>query len=254
MYLEKFRLDGKIALITGASRGIGEVIATGFAEAGAKVILSSRKLEALDEVAHRIAKAGGEAYPVAAHAGKLIDLESLIQRSIARYGTLDILVNNAGTNPVFGPAIDCDESAWEKIMSVNLKGAFFLSKLAVPHMEKRGGGVIINMASVAGFSPMVGLGVYSVSKAGLIMLTKVLAAELAQKNIRVNAIAPGVIQTRFSEALWKDDKIGEEINRQVPMARFGAPEEIVGAALYLASDASSFTTGEILSVDGGGAI
>lgn len=254
MYLEKFRLDGKIALITGASRGIGESIAIGFAEAGAKVILSSRKLEALDEVAHKIAKAGGEAYPIAAHVGKLIDLEGLAQRAVGRYGALDILVNNAGTNPVFGKALDCDEAAWEKIIGVNLKGAFFLSKLVVPHIEKQGGGAIINMASVAGFSPMIGLGVYSISKAGLIMLTKVLAVELAKKKIRVNAIAPGVIQTRFSEALWKDEKIGAEINRRVPMARFGESDEIVGAALYLASDASSFTTGEILSVDGGGAI
>lgn len=254
MYLEKFRLDGKIALITGASRGIGEAIAIGFAEAGAKVILSSRKLEALDEVAHKIAKAGGEAYPIPAHTGKLIDLENLVQRAKARWGGIDILVNNAATNPIYGPALDCDESAWEKIMSVNLKGAFFLSKFVAPIMEERGGGKIINMASVAGLSPMKGLGVYSISKAGLIMMTKVLAMELAPKNIRVNAIAPGVITTRFSEALWKDEKTAHEISKNVPMARFGAPEEIVGAALYLASDISSFTTGEIISVDGGASV
>lgn len=254
MYLEKFRLDAKVVLITGASRGIGEAIATGFAEAGAKVIISSRKLEALDEVAHKIAKAGGDAYPIAAHIGKLIDLENLAQRAKARWGGIDILVNNAATNPIYGPALDCDESAWEKIMSVNLKGAFFLSKLVAPSMEERGGGKIINMASVAGLSPMKGLGVYSISKAGLIMMTKVLAMELAPKNIRVNAIAPGVITTRFSEALWKDEKTSAEISKSIPMARFGAPDEIVGAALYLASDISSFTTGEVISVDGGASV
>jgi NAD(P)-dependent dehydrogenase (short-subunit alcohol dehydrogenase family) len=254
MYLEKFRLDGKIALITGASRGIGEAIAMGFAEAGARVALASRKLEALSEVAHRIAKAGGDAYPVAAHVGKIIDIESLVERVVNRYGGIDILVNNAGTNPVYGAALDCDESAWEKIIEVNMKGAFFLVRLIAPHMEKRGGGCIINMASVAGISPMAGLGVYSISKAGLIMMTKVFAKELAPKNIRVNAIAPGVIQTRFSEALWKDEKTASAIKHDTPMNRVGMPDEIVGAALYLASEASSFTTGETILVDGGSAI
>lgn len=254
MYLEKFRLDGKVALITGASRGIGEAIATGFSEAGAKVVLSSRKLEALDEVAHRISKAGGEAYPVAANAGKLIDLENLVERAKNRWGSIDILVNNAGSNPVYGPALECDEPAWEKIMSVNLKGAFFLSRLVVPTMLERGGGNILNVASVAGLSPMRGIGVYSISKAGLIMITKVLATELATKNIRVNAIAPGVVKTRFSEALWDVEKTAARIKSNLPMDRFGESDEIVGAALYLASEASSFTTGAILAVDGGDSI
>lgn len=254
MYIEKFKLDGKVALITGASRGIGRAMAIAFAEMGAKVVISSRKLDLLDQVAHEIAKSGGEAYPVAANAGKLIDLEGLVKRASARYDTIDILVNNAATNPVFGPALNIEEKTWEKIVAVNIKGPFFLCQMVAPIMEKGGGGNIINVASVGGIKPMPGIGVYCISKAALIMMTKVLARELADKNIRVNAIAPGVVKTKFSEALWKNEEIAAEINRTVPMNRSAEVDEIIGAALYLAGGAATFTTGEVIVVDGGASV
>ena len=254
MYGEKLRLDGKVTIITGASRGIGEATAMVFAEAGAKLVLAGRKLEPLEEVSHRIFKAGGEATPISAHVGKTTDCEDLVKRAAARYGGIDILVNNAGTNPVFGPALDCSEEAWEKIFEVNLHSAFYLSKLCVPHMEKRGKGAIVNNSSYGGVRPIPGLGIYCVTKAALLMLTKVLAMELATRNIRVNAVAPGVVRTRFSEALWKDEITFTEIKKHVPLNRLAEPEEVAMAILYLASDASSFNTGSVLFVDGGGSI
>ncbi len=251
MYLEKYRLEDKVAIITGASRGIGKAIACGFSEAGAKVVLASRKIADLEKVAEEISAAGGEAFPIAAHNGKLPDLKNLISRTIEKYEKIDILVNNAGTNPVFAPIMDCEEAVWDKIFEVNLKGYFFLSKEVARIMGEKDGCSIINMASTAGHRPSPGLGCYSISKAGVIMLTKVCASEWANLKIRVNAIAPGVIQTRFSQALWDNEVIMEEIKRRMPMQRIGQPEEIVGAALYLASEASSFVTGHTLTVDGG---
>ena len=254
MYAEKFRLDGRVAIITGASRGIGEATATAFSEAGAKLVLAGRKLEPLEELAHRLYKAGGDATPVSAHVGKTTDCEDLVKRAAARYGDIDILVNNAGTNPNFGPTLDCSEEAWEKTFQVNLYAAFYLSKLCVPHMEKRGKGVIVNNSSYGGVRPIPALGVYCVTKAGLLMLTKVLAMELASRNIRVNAVAPGVVKTRFSEALWKDEVTYAELKKHVPLNRLAEPEEVAAAILYLASDASAFNTGSVLFVDGGGSI
>ncbi len=249
---DRFRLDGKVALITGASRGIGEGIARAFAAAGAKVILSSRKQADLDRVAGEIASAGGEAFVVAAHAGKPDDLKMLVEKSVPQYGRIDILVNNAGTNPVFGPIINVDEKAWDKIFEINLRGFFFLSREVSSVMSDNGGGVIINMASVAGIKPGLGLGAYSVSKAGVIMLTRVLAQEWTGMNIRVNAIAPGVIKTKFAEALYSSPELAEEILRGISIKRLGEPDDIVGAALFLASGASSYMTGETLVIDGGG--
>jgi len=250
--MKKFRLDNQIAIVTGASRGIGEAIAMAFAEAGAKVVLSSRKQPDLERVAQEIKKSGGEACPVAAHGGKIEDLKALVQKTIDRYGRIDILVNNAGTNPLFGPIINTDEKAWDKIFEVNLRGFFFLSKEVVPIMTEKGGGKIVNMASVAGIKPGLGLGAYSVSKAGVIMLTRVLAQEWAAMNIRVNAIAPGVIKTKFSEAIHGSPEIAEEILKGLPIKRLGEPLDIVGAALFLASEASAYVTGQTIVVDGGG--
>ncbi|MGC8901659.1 MAG: SDR family NAD(P)-dependent oxidoreductase [bacterium] len=250
--LNKFRLDGKVAIITGASRGIGEAIARAFASAGAKLVLSSRKQIELDQVAERIRAEGGEAYVVPAHAGKIEDIKSLVQKTVEHYGRIDILVNNAGTNPVFGPIINVDEKVWDKIFEVNLRGFFFLSKEVANIMSEKGGGVIINMASVAGIKPGLGLGAYSISKAGVIMLTRVLAQEWAGMNIRVNAIAPGVIKTKFAEALYSSPELTEEILRGISIKRLGEPEDIVGVALFLASEASAYITGETIVVDGGG--
>jgi dehydrogenase/reductase SDR family protein 4 len=247
----KYDLSGKVAIITGASRGIGKAIAKGFASSGSKVVLASRKQPDLEAVAEEIKKEGGEAFPFAAHTGKLADLDRLMQKTLEQYGGLDILVNNAGTNPVFGPVMNTEEAAWDKIMDVNLKGAFFLSKAAAKVMAEQKQGVIINIASNAGLRPAMGLGVYSVSKAGLVMLTKVLAAEWGEMGIRVNAIAPGIIETRFSEALWKNAMIRKMAESSSAMGRIGRPDEIVGSALFLASDASGYMTGQVLVLDGG---
>ncbi len=252
MGLKDFQIQGKVAIVTGASRGIGRAIAHGLSEAGAKVVLSSRKLEDLQKVAEEIRRKGGDAFPIAAHNGKVADLENLAKKTVEHYGTIDILVNNAATNPVFGPIIQVEESAWDKIMEVNVRGAFFLSRSAAQVMGEKGGGVIVNIASSAGLRPMPFLGAYSVSKAGVIMLTKVLAVEWAGLKIRVNAVAPGIIETRFSEALWKNETILEEVQKRQPIPRVGQPEEIASAVLFLASPASSYMTGEVMVIDGGG--
>lgn len=249
-----FDLTGRVALITGGSRGIGRAIALGMAEAGADVVVSSRKLQDLEEVAKEIQRLGRKALPVAAHVGKMEDIKNLVDRTLGEFGRIDILVNNAATNPVFCPILDLEERAWDKIMEVNLKGMFFLSQEVCRRYMKDKGGNIINITSVDGISPDPGLGAYSVSKAGVIMLTKVLAAEWAPYGIRVNAIAPGLIKTKFSQALWDNPAILDEVLSHTPLRRLGAPEDIVGAALFLASDASSFVTGETIVVDGGALI
>jgi dehydrogenase/reductase SDR family protein 4 len=253
----KYDFSGKVAIVTGASRGIGKAIAKGFAASKAKVVLSSRKQPDLEAVAEEIEKDGGQAVAIAAHAGKIDDLNSLVEKTLENYNGIDILVNNAGTNPVFGPVMNSEEPAWDKIMDVNLKGPFFLGKAVVNAMQgnKPGAsgmkGVIVNIASNAGVRPAMGLGVYSVSKAGLIMLTKVMASEWGELGIRVNAIAPGLIETRFSEALWKNDMVRKMAESASALGRIGKPEEIVGAALYLASEDSSYMTGQVMLLDGG---
>ncbi len=244
-------LTGKVAIITGAARGIGEAVAASFAQAGASVVLTSRKQETLDLAAQRIRDAGGRALAVAAHAGQEADALNVVEHTLAEFGRLDILVNNAGANPHFGPVLSAEGSHWDKIFEVNVKGYFFMAKAAVPAMQSTGGGKIINVASIAGINPGPMMGVYSTSKAAVIMLTKVLAAELAADNIQVNAIAPGFIKTKFSAALWTNPALNEAVERVTPQGRVADPEEVTGAALYLASDASSFTTGSVLVVDGG---
>ncbi len=248
---EKFDLRNKVAIVTGASKGIGEAMATIFAEAGAKVVVSSRKQESVEEVANTLKSKGYEATGIACHVGEASQLKNLVEQTIAVYGGIDILVNNAATNPVFGPVINTDEAAFDKIMQVNVKAPFELAKLCYPSMKARGGGSIINISSIGGLSPEPFLGIYSVSKSALVMLTKVLAKEWGRDGIRANVICPGLIQTKFSEALWKNEEMLSKSIKHLPISRIGQPEDLAGVALFLASEASAYTTGAVYTVDGG---
>ncbi|MEE8392499.1 MAG: SDR family oxidoreductase [Anaerolineae bacterium] len=249
--MTEFSLDRKVALITGASRGIGRAIALRLAQAGAKVVVSSRKMENVQPVADEIKTAGGESLAVQAHVGRPDDVTALVAQTVETFGRIDVVVNNAATNPHFGPLLTAEEWQWDKILDTNVKSVFRVCKAVVPHMEAQGGGKIINVASIAGLRPSGGMGVYSVSKAAMIMLTQVLAMELGHANIQVNAIAPGVIKTRFSQVLWQTPQIAEPILNSLPLSRFGEPEDVAGLALYLASPASDYVTGAVFVVDGG---
>ncbi|HEX2224712.1 MAG TPA: glucose 1-dehydrogenase [Thermoanaerobaculia bacterium] len=246
-----FDLTGQVAIVTGASRGIGAAIVGAFAQAGARVVLAGRKIEPLEAVAEQIRQGGGEALAVACHTGRKAETEALVARAEEAFGGVDVLVNNAATSPHFGPLLEAEESHWDKTFEVNVKGYVYMVQACVPRMRRRGGGRIVNVASVAGMVPHTGLGVYGVTKAAVLMLTKTIALDLAADNIRVNAIAPGLIQTRFSEALWASPEMKEKALASIPQHRLGQTEDLVGAVLYLASEASRFTTGSVLVIDGG---
>lgn len=246
-----FNLEGKVAIITGASKGIGEAIARGMAEFGAKVVVSSRKQEAVDAVAEGFKKDGLEATGIACHVGSEEQLQNLVDKTMEKYGRIDIVVNNAASNPVFGPIAQVEGAIFDKIMGVNVKSPFAFSNMVHPIMKKQGGGSIIHISSVEGQKPSVGLGLYSVSKAALIMLTKSQAKEWGQDGIRVNAICPGLIKTKFSAALWQNEKILKQIEKHLPAGRMAAPDEMAGLALFLACEASSYCTGGIYEADGG---
>ncbi|MBN1289524.1 MAG: glucose 1-dehydrogenase [Actinobacteria bacterium] len=251
MYKELFDLTGRVAVVTGGSRGIGRSIAAALSEFGARLVLVSRKIEGLDEARREIEAAGGEAVCVPANMGDEESSTVIIRKTLDAYGTLDILVNNAATNPVFGPMKDIDARAWDKIMSVNLKGCFLLARAAGEVMREKGKGSIINMSTISARRPLQGLGAYSVSKAGIDMVTKSLAQEWTGSGVRVNGIAPGLIQTKFSSALWQNDDVRHMAEARIPAGRLGQPEDIAGAAVFLASDASKFISGETILVDGG---
>ncbi len=246
-----FDLTGKVALVTGASRGIGEAIATLLAARGAHVFLASRKLEGLTAVAEKIRANGHQATPLVCHTGKLEMIEAAIASLEEQAGRLDILVNNAATNPHFGPALTVEEWAWDKTFGVNLKGCFFLTQKAVGLMQKSGGGAIVNVASINGVRPAQMQGIYSITKAGLISMTKLFAKELANDGIRVNALLPGLTETRFASGLTENPAILGMILKQIPLGRVAQPEEMAPLVLYLCAPAGSYTTGACFTVDGG---
>jgi dehydrogenase/reductase SDR family member 4 len=245
-------LAGKVALVTGGSRGIGRSIALQLADAGADVIVSSRKAPDLEKVAEEIKATGRRGLAVTAHNAKMEDLKNLMARVKDEFGRLDILVNNAVANPVMADVLHMEEAPFDLIMSANIKGYYFLSQAAARMMVEQGsGGAIVNIASVGGFFVTPGLGPYCISKAAIIMMTKCLAVELGAHKIRVNCIAPGIVKTKFSEALWSNEKMMAELMKKMPLQKISQPEEIARTALYLASEASNFMTGSTLIIDGG---
>ena len=246
-----FDFKEKVAIITGSSKGIGKSIALALAACGASVVVSSRSQEAVDVVSAEIMEAGGKAIGVACHVGKEEQLEYLVQKTIEHFGGVDILINNAATNPVFAKLLDSEPEVFDKIMNVNVKACMLLANKCFSSMVERGGGSIINISSVEGLKPSFGLSMYSMSKAALIMLTKTQAVEWSGQGIRSNAICPGLIQTKFSEALWKNKQVLEKFLKHLPMKRMAQPEEMVGLALHLASEQSSYTTGGVYESDGG---
>ena len=246
-----FQLDNKVALVTGASKGIGEAMARGLAEFGASVVVNSRKQEAVDAVAQAFRADGLEATGIAANMGSIDDIHTLVDKTVETYGGIDIVINNAAANPVFGPLQDTDERAFDKIIDVNLKGPFELCKKVYPIMQQRGGGSIIHISSIGGLTPEDGIGIYSVSKAAIINLTRAMAQDWGGDNIRVNAICPGLIKTSFSEALWNDESSYDRFVKRIPLGRIGEPGDLTGLAVYLASDAAAYCSGGIYMVDGG---
>ena len=255
--LSRFSLEGRVAIVTGGGRGIGKAIAQGFAKAGAKVAVTSRKINDLEATAAEIEAFGGVAFPVQSHLGKMEEIDKMVNTVADKFGRVDILVNNAGASPAMASVLDSDERLWETIMNLNLKGLYFTSQAVARIMKKQGKGKTINMASVDAFKPEPFVSIYSISKAGVRMITKAFAMELAPFNIQVNTIAPGAISTKMLDSHWfhlppeeaKAQKAA--MAKMTPMGRIGDPDEIAGAAIYLASDASSYTTGAEIVVDGG---
>ena len=247
-------LEGKVAIVTGASRGIGESIARAFVAAGAKVVLAARKPDALNDVAASLNQGalGANAIAVTAHTGKEEDCERIVQAAIEKFGKVDVLVNNAATNPYFGPMLGIEMLAWDKTFEVNVKGYFYMTRAVVKHLAGRSaGGSIVHVASVAGLLASPLQGVYAMTKASILSMTKTLAVELAGSKIRVNAIAPGFVETKFAGAVLQNPDLLQKVNERTPLGRPGIPDEIAGGALYLASDASSYVTGHTLVIDGG---
>ncbi len=248
---DNFRLDGKVAIVTGASKGIGKFIAMALAQQGAKVVVSSRKLDAVSSVADEFKAKGWDAIAFPCHMGDDEQIKALAESTIKNLGGIDIIVNNAAANPVFGPVQEAGDEAFNKIMDVNVRGPLNLAKYAYESMKSRGGGSVINISSIEGITPGQGLGLYSVSKAALIQLTRVLAREWGPDQIRANAICPGLVETKFSEALTSNEKILKHVMMKQALPMLAQPEDIAGLAVFLASAASKFITGAIITADGG---
>jgi NAD(P)-dependent dehydrogenase (short-subunit alcohol dehydrogenase family) len=252
MPIADFSLDAKVAIVTGGSRGIGRSIALGLAEAGADVAIAARKPEALEEAVGAVRKLGRRAIAVPTNVRRMEELRNLVETTCRELGRLDVLVNNAGTNPTFGPAQEIDERAWDTIMNTNVKSMFYLSIMAREAMLRHGeGGSIVNVSSIGAYQASDVIGGYSISKAAVNMLTQVLAKQWGRDGIRVNGIAPGLIRTEFSRALWENERIAREAVEGAALRRIGEPDEMAGAVVYFASPASSFTTGQTLVLDGG---
>lgn len=246
-----FDLTGKIALVTGASRGIGEEIAKLLAEQGAHVIVSSRKVADCQNVVDKILQAGGQAEAFACHVGSMEDITAIFNHIRSKYGRIDILVNNAAANPYYGHILDTDLAAYNKTVEVNIRGYLFMSIEAGKLMKENGGGAIVNTASVNGLQPGDLQGIYSISKAAVINMTKAFAKECGPFGIRVNALLPGLTKTKFAGALFDDKETYESWMKEIPLRRHAEPNEMAGTVLYLVSDAASYTNGECIVVDGG---
>ncbi|NJB87258.1 NAD(P)-dependent dehydrogenase (short-subunit alcohol dehydrogenase family) [Lewinella marina] len=247
----RFDLSGRVAIVTGSSKGIGEAMARGLAEFGAKVIVSSRSQESVEAVAEAYRADGLEATAIACHVGDPDDRQRLVERTLATYGRLDILINNAATNPYFGPVEGLSTAAYQKTLDVNLTAALELSNLALPHLRAAGHGSVIHISSVEGLHANPNFAAYNISKAGLIMLGKSQAREWAADNVRVNVICPGLVKTKLSRALWENEPLAEQMRQTIPLNRMATPDEIAGLAVWLASDAASYVTGGTFVADGG---
>jgi len=246
-----FDVSGKVVLITGGSRGLGRAFSLAFAERGAKVVIASRKIDACDALAKQIQAQGGDALPLACHVGRWDLLEGVIDAAIAHYGRIDVLINNAGMSPLADSLLATSEALFDKIIDINLKGPLRLTALAATKMGATGGGSIINISSLASFKPTPLTAVYSAAKAGLNALTRASAQEYAASNVRVNCIMCGTFDTDATAEFVHNPSIAGELVKSIALGRVGRPEEVVGAALYLASDASSYTTGSCIGIDGG---
>jgi NAD(P)-dependent dehydrogenase (short-subunit alcohol dehydrogenase family) len=249
-----FDLSGKVAVVTGSSRGIGRAIAERMAEHGARVVVTSRKVDACEEVVKAIKAKGGEAFAHACNIGRKEDLQGLVNAAIQKWGGIDVLVCNAAVNPYFGPAQQMSDEAYDKVMNSNVRSNFWLCNLVLPQMAERGGGSVIIISSVGGLLGSPVIGVYGISKAADMALARNICVEWGSKNIRANCIAPGLVRTDFAKALWDNPQIYEQTIKAYPLRRIGEPDEIAGAAVFLAGPSGSFMTGQTIVIDGGGMV
>ena len=246
-----FDLTGKVAVITGSTKGIGLAIATRMAEHGATVVISSRKADACEAVATKIRATGGKAVVIPCHVARKEELQNLVDRTVAECGGIDILVENAGVNPYMGPAAGMPDEAYDRVMNSNVRSNWWLANMAIPHMVARGGGSVIIISSIGGVLGQAQIGVYGISKAADMQLARNIAVEWGPKNIRANAIAPGLVRTDFARALWEDPVLYRKRTKDTPLQRIGEPDEIAGAAVFLASAAGNFVSGQTIVIDGG---